>query len=75
MKYLKFATYTQGLLNNMFCVIGVFVMNTEEEIEQARKDYLLGENGFEGAKEWNSFVVYEDEDPSTLLPPIMKLPT
>lgn len=44
-------------------------MNTEEEIEQAKKDYILGQNGFEGAKEWNSFVVYEDDDPATLLPP------
>jgi hypothetical protein len=52
----------------VFNVQGVFVMNTEEEISQAEKDYRLGQNGFEGAKEWNSFVVYEDDDPSTLIP-------
>ncbi|XP_076446188.1 pirin-like isoform X2 [Babylonia areolata] len=47
---------------------GPFVMTTEEEVQQARKDYLLYQNGFEKARGWNSFVVYEDDDPSTLLP-------
>ena len=43
-------------------------MTTEEEVKQAEKDYRLCQNGFEKAQGWNSFVVYEDDDPSTLLP-------
>ncbi len=36
-------------------------MNTEEEAKQAQHDYIKGINGFEGAREWNSFVVREDD--------------
>lgn len=36
------------------CVLGPFVMNTEEEIKQALLDYELGQNGFENAKTWKS---------------------
>lgn len=45
-----------------------FVMTTEEEVRQAQVDYQKCQNGFEKAAGWNSFVAYEDEDPSTLLP-------
>ncbi|KAM9764573.1 pirin isoform 1-T3 [Menidia menidia] len=33
---------------------GPFVMNTEEEIREAIKDYQTGRNGFERAKSWRS---------------------
>ncbi|KAL8617108.1 hypothetical protein ACOMHN_014278 [Nucella lapillus] len=55
-------------LNEKVSQHGPFVMTTEEEVEQASKDYLHYQNGFEQAQGWNSFVVYEDDDPSTLLP-------
>ena len=42
-------------------------MTTEEDAQQAERDYIAGQNGFEGAREWNSFVVREDDDSSTLL--------
>ncbi|XP_062616772.1 pirin-like isoform X1 [Saccostrea cucullata] len=40
---------------------GPFVMSSEEELHQARKDYQFGRNGFENAHTWNSFIVTEDE--------------
>lgn len=40
--------------------IGPFVMNTDEEIAEAKKDYILERNGFENARSWNSFIVLED---------------
>jgi hypothetical protein len=36
-------------------------MNTDEEALQARRDYIQGANGFEGAPQWNSFIIREDE--------------
>ena len=33
---------------------GPFVMNTQEEIMQAMRDYQLGKNGFERAVHWES---------------------
>ena len=42
-------------------VVGPFVMNSEEEIKMAEIDYRLGRNGFEGAREWNSFIVTDDD--------------
>ena len=36
---------------------GPFVMNTEADVKQAEQDYVNGKNGFEGAQQWNSFVV------------------
>jgi len=38
---------------------GTWVMNTEEEIQEAEKDYTHQRNGFEGAHAWNSWVAYE----------------
>ncbi|XP_063413947.1 pirin-like isoform X2 [Mytilus trossulus] len=38
---------------------GPFVMCTDEEIKQALNDYRQGENGFEKAHTWNSWVAYE----------------
>lgn len=51
-----------------FCllIVGPFVMTSDKEIEEARQDYRLGRNGFENAHKWNSFVVYEDDDPGSL---------
>ena len=31
-----------------------FVMNTDEELSETLSDYQDGENGFEGAREWES---------------------
>ena len=33
---------------------GLFVMNTQEEVEQARKDYKEHKNGFENCAFWHS---------------------
>lgn len=41
-------------LNEPIAQYGPFVMNTDEEIEQALLDYKLGQNGFENAKTWKS---------------------
>ncbi|XP_063414745.1 pirin-like isoform X2 [Mytilus trossulus] len=41
-------------LNEPVAQYGPFVMNTDEEIEQALLDYKLGQNGFENAKTWKS---------------------
>ena len=49
--------------HNWIVTAGPFVMCTEEEARQAEMDYLQAVNGFEGAKEWNSFVVREDDLP------------
>lgn len=38
---------------------GPFVMCTDEEIKQAQLDYRKGQNGFENAHTWNSFVAYQ----------------
>lgn len=38
---------------------GPFVMCTDEEIKQALNDYRKGENGFEKAHTWNSWVAYK----------------
>ncbi len=37
-------------------ILGPFVMNTREEVEQAFHDYSAGENGFENARSWKSSV-------------------
>lgn len=37
-------------------------MTSEEEARAALQDYIHERNGFEGAKSWNSFVVYEESD-------------
>jgi hypothetical protein len=49
--------------NPMFLKLGPFVMCSVDEISQAERDYQLGQNGFEGAQEWNSFIVREDDNP------------
>lgn len=50
----------------IICVyIGPFVMTSEEEILEARKDYQFARNGFENAHTWNSFIVTEDESEQT----------
>ena len=41
-------------LNEPIVQHGPFVMNNQEEIQQAIKDYQLGKNGFENAPTWNS---------------------
>lgn len=48
-------------------VPGPFVMNTEEEIVEAMKDYQLQQNGFENALTWNSFVITADPSTADLL--------
>ena len=37
---------------------GPFAMNTQEEVEQAYKDYKETTNGFEDAKNWSSKIKY-----------------
>eukprot|EP00899_Mesostigma_viride_P022140 jgi/Mesvir1/310/Mv22724-RA.1 len=41
-------------LNEPVVQWGPFVMNTPEEIMQAREDYMMGKNGFENAPKWKS---------------------
>lgn len=41
--------------------VGPFVMTSEEELQETRKDYQYGRNGFENAHSWNSFIVTEDD--------------
>ncbi|GAU89912.1 hypothetical protein RvY_02406 [Ramazzottius varieornatus] len=41
-------------LNEPIARHGPFVMNTQEEISQAIRDYQAGENGFENAHSWQS---------------------
>lgn len=40
-----------------------FVMNLEEEVHQAVKDYREGKNGFEKAKGWKSTIRELADDP------------
>lgn len=47
------------LVSDQFIHLGPFVMCTDEEIKQALNDYRQGENGFEKAHTWNSWVAYE----------------
>jgi len=42
-------------------------MNTEEEIQEALKDYQYERNGFENAMTWNSFIITEDPSAAYLL--------
>ena len=50
----KFALIAGKALNEPFAKKANYVMNTEEEIEQALKDRAEGKNGFEGADTWKS---------------------
>ncbi|XP_071087175.1 pirin-like isoform X1 [Haliotis cracherodii] len=47
-------------LNEPIVQHGPFVMNTEDQIQQAKADYFHERHGFEGARSWNSFVAEED---------------
>lgn len=43
-----------------FCTAGPFVMNSQDQIKQAFNDYRRGQNGFEKAPTWNSFVARDE---------------
>ncbi|XP_060065272.1 pirin-like isoform X2 [Ylistrum balloti] len=57
---LRFVLIGGKPLNEPIVQHGPFVMNTQEEIGQAMRDYQMQRNGFENAMTWNSFVVTED---------------
>lgn len=53
------------MVTSFIICVGPFVMTSEEEILEARKDYQFARNGFEKAHTWNSFIVTEDESEQT----------
>ena len=55
--YYYYFVYGNENVNVTFfsCIVtGPFVMNTEDEIQQAISDYRTARNGFEKARTWNS---------------------
>lgn len=53
------------MVTSFIICVGPFVMTSEEEILEAKKDYQFARNGFEKAHTWNSFIVTEDESEQT----------
>jgi quercetin 2,3-dioxygenase len=55
-KSCKFILLAGKPLNEPIERYGPFVMNTEEEINEAFNDYKTEKNGFEGARSWQSTI-------------------
>ena len=51
---LRFVLIAGKPLNEPIVQHGPFVMNTDEEIQQAINDFRNGKNGFENARNWTS---------------------
>jgi hypothetical protein len=60
-KFLRYFARKKYLFLNHMIYCNRFVMNTQEEVEQAFLDYQNGVNGFESAKGWESEVTKQNK--------------
>jgi len=58
----RFILIAGEILNEPIAKHGPFVMNTKAEIQQTMLDYKNGQNGFEGAHQWESKIQHMASD-------------